>query len=96
MPPLLQMGQRGASHSGRCTVYKASPQLTHGSGNYTTERVLSMQISGDIHRPWQMQASRGEEGNDSLRVMRTKCFVLNSIKWHWECKCVLKEKMEKG
>ena len=23
-------------------------QLTHGSGNYTTERVLSMQISGDI------------------------------------------------
>ena len=48
MPPLVQMGQRGALHSGRCTVYKASPQLTCGSGNYTTERVLSMQISGDI------------------------------------------------
>ena len=48
MPPLLQMGQRGALPSGRCTVYKASPQLTHGSGNYTTERVLSMQISSDI------------------------------------------------
>ena len=41
------------------------------------------------HRPWQMRASNGEEENDSLRVMRTKCFVLNSRKWCWECKCVL-------
>ena len=48
MPPLLQMGQRGALYSGWCTVYKDSPQLTHGSANYTTERVLSMQINGDL------------------------------------------------